>query len=125
MSTHNVANRVRALKAFFAWLSAWLSRKGYTSDDLLKDLRPPKTIDRVIEPLGEEEIEKMFSGLDANTVLGERNSALVSLMLDKALRLSEVAYLEESDLHLEQRYVKVLGKGGMPEDRGASYANNR
>ena len=70
MSTHTVANRVRALKAFFAWLS----RKGYTSDDLLKDLRPPRTIQQVIEPLGEEEIEKMFSGINANTVLGARNS---------------------------------------------------
>jgi site-specific recombinase XerC len=49
--------------------------------------------------------------------LGARNSALVSLMLDTGLRLSEVSYLEESDVHLEQRYVKVLGKGGR---RGSS-----
>ena len=108
MSTHTVANRVRALKAFFAWVA----RKGYTSDDLLKDLRPPRTVQQVIEPLNGEEIEKMFAGIDANTVLGARNRALVSLMLDTGLRLSEVSYLEESDVHLEDRYVKVLGKGG-------------
>ncbi len=108
MSTHTVANRVRALKSFFAWLA----RQGYTRDDLLKNLRPPRTVQQVIEPLNEEEIEKMFSGIDANTVLGARNSALVSLMLDTGLRLSEVSSLEESDVHLEQRYVKVLGKGG-------------
>ena len=108
MSTHTVANRVRALKAFFAWLG----RKGYTADDLLRGVRPPRTIQRVIEPLSGEEIEKMFSGIDANTVLGARNCALVSLMLDTGLRLSEAAYLEEPDVHLEDRYVKVLGKGG-------------
>ena len=107
-STHTVANRVRALKAFFAWLG----KKGYTKGDLLRELKMPKTVDQVIEPLNEEEINKMFSGIDANTLLGARNSALVSLMLDTGLRLSEVAYLEESDVHLEDRYLKVLGKGG-------------
>ena len=107
-STHTVANRVRALKAFFAWLG----KKRYTEGDLLRELKMPKTMDQVIEPLNEEYIKKMFSGIDANTVLGARNSALVSLMLDTGLRLSEAAYLEESDVHLEDRYVKVLGKGG-------------
>jgi len=108
MSTHTVANRVRALKAFFAWLT----RKGYTTDDLLREVRVPRTVQQVIEPLSEEEIGKIFSGINANTVLGARNCALVSLMLDTGLRLSEAAYLEEFDVHLEQRYVKVLSKGG-------------
>ena len=108
VSTHTVANRVQALKAFFAWLG----RKGYTHEDLLKDLRRPRTVEQVIEPLNEEDIGKVFSGINANTVLGARNSALVSLMLDTGLRLSETAYLEEADVHIEDHYVKVLGKGG-------------
>ena len=48
--------------------------------------------------------------------MGARNSALVSLTLDTGLRFSEVAYLEEYDVHLEDRYVKVLGKGGKDPD---------
>ena len=32
-------------------------------------------------------------------------------MLDTGMRLSEVANLKESDVHLEERYVKALGKG--------------
>ncbi len=107
-STHTVANRVRALKAFFARPA----RKGYTSDDLLRGVRSPRTVEQVIEPLNEEDIRKIFSWINANTVLGARNSALVSLMLDTGLRLSEAAYLQESDVRLEGRYVKVLGKGG-------------
>ena len=107
MSTHTVANRVRALKAFFAWLA----RKGYTPDDLLRGVGSPRTVEQVIEPLNEEDIGKIFSGINANTVLGARNSALISLMLDTGLRLSEAAYLQESNVHLEGRYVKVLGKG--------------
>ena len=79
---------------------------------MLKDLRCPKTVDQVIEPLNLDEITKIFSGINANTRLGARNAALLSLMLDTGLRLSETANLAESDVHLEERYLKVLGKGG-------------
>ena len=79
---------------------------------MLKDLRTPKTVALVIEPLNQEEVSKIFSGINASTALGARNTALLSLMLDMGLRLSETANLAEADVHLEERYVKVLGKGG-------------
>lgn len=107
ISTHTVNKRVRALRAFFAWLD----RQGYTNERLLKDQKPPKTLDKVIEPLTPEEIDSMFSAIKPNTLLGARNTALYSLMLDTGLRLSEVATLKDWDVHLEDHYVKVLGKG--------------
>ena len=107
VSTHTVNNRVRALRAFFAWLN----RKGYTEEHLLKDVRPPKAVKQVIEPLTPEEIKRMFATMNPNTAMGARNTALYSLMLDTGLRLSEVAHLEEVGVHIEERYVKVLGKG--------------
>lgn len=106
ISPNTVNNRVRALRAFFAWLN----RKGYTEDHVLKDLRPPKMVKQVIEPLTPEEIKRMFSAMNPNTAMGVRNTALYSLMLDTGLRLSEVAHLEEVGVHTEERYVKVLGK---------------
>ena len=107
VSPNTVNNRVRALRAFFAWLN----RKGYTKDHVLKDVRPPKMVTKVIEPLTTEEIKRMFATMNPNTAMGARNTALYSLMLDTGLRLSEVAHLEEVGVHIEERYVKVLGKG--------------
>jgi integrase/recombinase XerC/integrase/recombinase XerD len=107
MSSHSVANRVRALKAFFAWLA----RKGYTADHLLKDLRIPKTEQKVMEPLTKEELDKVFAAINRSTALGARNASIVALMLDTGLRLSEVAHLKEMNVHHEERYVKVMGKG--------------
>ena len=65
----------------------------------------------MIEPLTEEEIQRIFASIDPNTVLGARNGAIYSLMLDTGLRISEVASLKEQDVHLDDRYIKVLGKG--------------
>lgn len=53
-------NRVRALQAFFAWLN----RKGYTEDHVLKEVRPLKTVKQVIEPVTPEEIKRMFSTMN-------------------------------------------------------------
>lgn len=43
--------------------------------------------------------------------MGARNCAIVSLLLDAGLRLSEVISLKEGDVHFQDRFVKVLGKG--------------
>ena len=107
LSSHSVNNRVRALRAFFSWMA----RKGFTETNRLKDMRPPKTVVRVIEPLTEAEISGILGSINAGTALGARNYALVSLMLDTGIRLSETASLKADDVHLEDRYVKVLGKG--------------
>ena len=107
MSSHTIVNRVRALKAFFAWLA----RLGYTQKNVLENLRTPKALERVIEPLTKEEVDKLFGAINPSSAMGARNSSLLSLMLDTGLRLSEVASIKESDVHLGDHYVKVLGKG--------------
>lgn len=104
---HSIANRVRGLRGFFSWLAA----RHYTHDNVLKNLRLPKTTQTIIEPLTPEEIEVLFSDINENTAFGSRNTAILALFLDTGLRLSEVVNLKEEDVHLDQHYVKVMGKG--------------
>ncbi len=106
-SSHTLNNRVRALRAFFNWLY----RQGYTECHRLQNLKVPKVRQKEIEVLTDEEIERIFATMNAGTVLGARNRALYSLMLDTGLRLTEVVTLKHGDVHLDKRYVKVLGKG--------------
>lgn len=107
LSSQTLNNRVRALRAFFSWLA----REDYTEENLLANLKPPRVADTVIEPLTAEEVERLFSRINQNTILGARNAAMLVLLLDTGLRLSELVGLKVSDVHLEQRYVKVLDKG--------------
>ena len=107
-SSHTVSNRVRSLRAFFNWLY----RKEYTETNRLKHLKVPKARQIEIEILTDKEIEKIFINcMDLDTPLGWRDTAIFSLMLDTGLRLSEVVTLKYRDVHLDTRYVKVLGKG--------------
>ena len=53
-SSHTVNNRVRAVRAFFAWLH----RKGYTECHRLEDVKAPKVRKLEIETLTGDEIGK-------------------------------------------------------------------
>jgi integrase/recombinase XerC/integrase/recombinase XerD len=107
LSSSTLSNRVRALRAFFSWLA----REEYTDTHILANMKPPKVAETLIEPLTVEEIDRLFSVINPRTVLGARNAAIIALFLDTGLRLSELINLGSSNVHLEQRYVKVMGKG--------------
>ena len=66
---------------------------------------------KLIEPLTEPEIAVILSSLDAQTSWGSRDTTIVVIFLDTGLRLSELQTLDMKDLHLEDGYVKVMGKG--------------
>lgn len=105
-STHTINNRLRALRAFFHWLY----ERGYTKADLLARLRPPRTSELLIE-LEDQEIAWLFSHLDQDTAPGARDAAILALILDAGLRLSEIVDLLEANVHIQEAYLKVVGKG--------------
>lgn len=74
-------------------------------------MREPRTPDLLIEALSAEEIDSIYAAINPNTLLGARNSAIISLCLDTGLRLSGVADVKEGDIHFSEQFVKVMGKG--------------
>jgi site-specific recombinase XerD len=103
----SVNNRVRALRAFFNWLY----HKGYTETHLLQDVRPPRLPQVIVDTLSDEEIAAIMSVLDRSTMAGSRDTSILALFLDTGVRLSELVGLEVPDVHIEDQYVKVMGKG--------------
>ena len=103
----SVQTYVRSLRAFFSWLH----REGYTEENILADLRPPKAPQKLVKVLTNEEIRKILACLDPDTATGCRDTAIVITFLDTGLRLSELTGLKISDAHIDQGYLKVMGKG--------------
>jgi len=103
----SVQNYVRGLRAFFSWLY----REGYTEEHILAQLKPPKASQKLVGVLAEEEVARILACLDANTASGCRDTAMVITFLDCGLRLSELTGLRLNDAHIDQCYLKVMGKG--------------
>lgn len=107
LSSSYIQGFVRALRAF----ASWLHHDGYTDTNVLKVLKPPKVQQKVTEILTDEETTKLLAVFDQDDPFGARNYAIVLTFLDCGLRASELCFLRTEDAHLDQGYLKVLGKG--------------
>ncbi len=107
LSAKTVQCHVRTLKAFFSWLH----REGYTDENKLQKLKLPKALKRIIEPLSNEEISRILAATNTRAPAAVRDYAVVVTLLDTGLRASELMNLKLQDAHVEQRYLKVMGKG--------------
>jgi integrase/recombinase XerD len=61
--------------------------------------------------LSVEEIDTILNCIDRSTAEGERNLSMLETLYSCGLRVSELVDLKISDLHLEEDYIKVRGKG--------------
>jgi len=107
LSPYTVQGKVRALKAF----SSWLFAEGYTPDNLLANMRLPKVPSTIIDPLTDAEIESLVSARNPLTAIGCRNIAILMTFLDTGIRESELSDLWFDDAHIEEGWLKVMGKG--------------
>jgi len=58
-----------------------------------------------------QEIDKMLSLIDRSAPEGERNLSILETLYSCGLRVSELTGLRISDLHLQEDYLRIIGKG--------------
>jgi len=58
-----------------------------------------------------DEIDRLVSYQNPLTAIGCRNNAILITLLDTGLRISELCNLSFDDAHIEEGYLKVMGKG--------------
>jgi integrase/recombinase XerD len=74
-------------------------------------LETPKLSRKLPLFLSVEEIDRMMQCIDRSTVDGERNISIIETLYSCGLRVSELVDLKISNLHLNEDYIKVSGKG--------------
>ncbi len=103
---------IKTANAYMITLRAflkYLQKQGITS-------LSPTAIDlikaeaRQVEFLSEEELEKLFSIPDTNTLIGKRDLAIMECIYSTGLRISELTALNKADINLETREFAVRGK---------------
>jgi len=75
-----------------------------------------KSKPKVIQPYSLEQVKKMLQVCDYDyqhnaKFLGSRNRAIILIILDSGLRLSELAGINLPDIDLGKGWIKVTGKG--------------
>ncbi|MHB8620262.1 MAG: tyrosine-type recombinase/integrase [Chloroflexota bacterium] len=108
-SADSLSTRVRSVRAFFSWLSD----EDYTPFHYLAKLEKPVLGKKQPKALADSQLEQLLQvpQLQPTSYLGVRNLAIVLVYLDTWCRLHEVMALAMTDVHLQDGWVKVLGKG--------------
>ena len=100
------------LKAFFNWCVM----EGFLTESPVAKVKMSNPKLKVIQPYAAEEIARMLAVCDYDyqhnaRFLGSRNRAIILMLLDAGLRVSEIANIALEDIDTERGWIKVRGKG--------------
>jgi integrase/recombinase XerD len=102
ISRTSINTYVRAIKTFWSWMQ----RQGIIKYNPLAEVSAPKIPKRLPKILTEDELRALF-----RISLSDRDRALLMLLLDSGIRLTELANLRFDDVDLKNDVVSVIGKG--------------
>jgi site-specific recombinase XerD len=107
-SIATVAHYYHCLNVFFSWLV----REKLTPQNPLSSIQKPHKEKRVIQALSTEQIRILLSHCPPRSALGCRNRAIVTMLLDTGMRVSELAALRLPDFDPETGALLIEhGKG--------------
>lgn len=101
-----------SLRAFFNWVV----REGFLPESPLVKVKVANAKAKVIQPYSPQQIKSMLQVCDYDydqgaKFLGSRNKAIILVLFDSGVRLSELTGIKIQDVHTENGWIKVLGKG--------------
>ena len=95
------------IRSFFCFLLL----DGYRDDDPTELLESPVLGEHLPEVLSPAEVDMLEDSIDLSKWEGHRNRAIVEVLFSCGLRVSELVTLKLSNLYLEEKYVRIMGKG--------------
>lgn len=107
LKDRSVTRALSSLKSFFKYLM--LEGKITKNPTVLIDTPKLKqTLPKVMSP---EEVERLLSAPEPFSPRGLRDCTMLELLYATGLRVSELVGLSINDLHLEEGFLKIMGKG--------------
>jgi integrase/recombinase XerD len=108
LAATTIARRTAASRTFFRHLQLL----GVRGDNPAAELKLPRRARKLPRTLSPGEAERLIAAANGITPRALRDRALVELLYGAGLRVSEAVGLEKGGVDLEDRLVRVTGKGG-------------
>ncbi len=107
LASATTARKTIAIRSFHKFLSIEFDE----CDDIGKKVKTPKIEKKLPVTLSIDEVNKIIDSIETDTPLGLRNKAMLEILYGSGLRISELLDLRTKDIHLNQGFVNVIGKG--------------
>ena len=105
----SIARNVICLRNFYKYLV----KSGYIDSTSVIDYEIPKYKRNTPEILTIEEVNKLLSIPDSNSIKGIRDKAMLEMMYATGIKVTEMLNLTEEDIDLRFKYLKCRGTKGM------------
>ena len=103
-----IAKSLSSLRSFFIFCIA----EGIRPDNPAGEIENPKTGKALPKVISREDVDRFLERFDCSKPTGLRDRALFELIYSCGLRISEAVNLTAGQLFLEEKMVRVSGKGG-------------
>ena len=100
--------KLSSLKSFFKCLQKDLN---LISENPLKDIDTPKSSSKLPKHLTLDESISLLQGMRTESPQHSRDYCIVTLFVNCGMRLSELTGLNVQDINLDERSMRLLGKG--------------
>jgi integrase/recombinase XerD len=107
LSASSIKLIVVALKILFRYLAS----KGAIDRDPSEALSLPRIERYLPETLNEMQVEQLLDSIDTKVPLGLRDRAMIEVLYASGLRISELANARLENFSVEDRILRVTGKG--------------
>ncbi len=107
VSGKTIARKLTSIKSFHHFLAL----ENEVDINITKDFSSPKIEKSLPKVLSIDEVVSILEQVNKDSILGLRNKALLELIYGSGLRVSELLDIKIEDIHLNQSYVIVHGKG--------------
>jgi integrase/recombinase XerD len=106
-----VQGYVRTLKAFYSWTV----REEHVEHNPMTKIPVPKAPIKIINTFSLEQLSSLVNLCDRSNGQGYRNLAIILLLLDSGIRVSELVGIEIGDVNLAEGYIKIKRAKGNKE----------
>jgi integrase/recombinase XerC len=106
IAPRSIQRRLSAVRSFYEYLM----REGLAKNNPALEVRAPKTKKRLPATLDADQMARLLD-FRADDSLSTRDKAMMELFYSSGLRLSELVGLDTAAVDLQDRTVRVLGKG--------------
>ncbi|MCP4356254.1 MAG: site-specific tyrosine recombinase XerD [Proteobacteria bacterium] len=107
MSASSQARALSGIKSFFKYLLL----QDYLEKDPSALIETPKIGRKLPVVLTPDEVEKLILAVDLQSETGYRNRAILEVLYGGGTRVSELVNLRLTDVHFDEGFIKVQGKG--------------
>lgn len=107
LNARSQARIISGIKSFYKYIILETGLKSSPAELL----ESPRTGRRLPDTLSIHEIEQLIGAIDLSKPDGERNKAMMEVLYGCGLRVTELVELKVSDIHFNEGFLSVIGKG--------------